>query len=178
MELVEGTARIEDVEAFLAEIGGIEDEYGVTVQAFDGRYVVGREHVERAVTLATRAMDRGETIARDPGVEILLYAAGRRQIDRALAMGVSEGRCPIVAVVVDLPADGNGGNGENEESGTDEASAATAVRDLLEPAETLSAYDEQLVCEFFGISAREREATTGGLAGLVCERVALLVVDR
>jgi KEOPS complex subunit Cgi121 len=187
MELVEGTARIEDVEAFLAEIGGIEDEYRVTIQAFDGRYVVGREHVERAVTLATRAMDRGEAIARDPGVEILLYAAGRRQIDRALAMGVSEGRCPIVAVVVDLPTDGNGSDGERagsgtdregEESGTDEASAAAAVRDLLEPAETLSAYDEQLVCEFFGISEREREAATGEMADLVCERVALLVVDR
>jgi KEOPS complex subunit Cgi121 len=196
MELVEGTARIEDVEMFLAEIGGIEDEYGVTVQAFDGRYVVGREHVERAVTLATRAMDRGEAIARDPGVEILLYAAGRRQIDRALEMGISEGGCPIVAAVVDLPADGNGGDGERAGSGiggdgeksgtdgkgegvdTDEASAAAAVRDLLEPAETLSAYDEQLVCEFFGISEREREAATGEMADLVCERVALLVVDR
>jgi KEOPS complex subunit Cgi121 len=165
MEIVEGTAEIADVDGFLDDVDEIATTHGVTVQAFDGRYVVGRDHVEQAVRLAERAGGRGERIARDEGVEMLLYAAGRRQINEALTMGVSEGECPVVAVVV--------GDGPESESG-----AAAALADRLEPADTLDAYDEQHVCEFFEISDREREATDGDLTDIVCERVALLVVER
>jgi KEOPS complex subunit Cgi121 len=165
MEIVEGTAEITDVDAFLDAVDAIATDHGVTIQAFDARYVVGREHVEQAVRLADRASERGERIARDEGVEILLYAAGRRQINEALAMGVSDGEPPVVAVVA----------GDGSES---ESAAADALADRLDPAETLDSYGEQRVCEFFEISDREREATDGDLTDLVCERVALLVVER
>ena len=183
MEVVEGTARIDDVEAFLGKLDAVADEHGVTIQAFDARYVVGREHLERAVELATRAIDRGEAIAREEGVEILLYAAGRRQINRALEMGVAEGECPVVAVVIDTNRESPGGDPADDESSasdsTDrERAAAADLREHLDPAETLGTYDEPRVCEFFGITDRERKATAGDLADLVCERVALLVVER
>jgi KEOPS complex subunit Cgi121 len=183
MEVVEGTARIDDVEAFLGKLDAVADEHGVTIQAFDARYVVGREHLERAVELATRAIDRGEAIAREEGVEILLYAAGRRQINRALEMGVAEGEWPVVAVVVDTDRESPGGDPADDESSagdsTDrERAAAADLREHLDPAETLGKYDEPRVCEFFGVTDREREATAGDLADLVCERVALLVVER
>jgi len=165
MEIVEGTAEIADVDVFLDDIDAVGAAHGVTIQAFDARYVVGRDHVEQAVRLADRAGERGERIARDEGVEILLYAAGRRQINEALTMGVSEGECPVVAVVVgDDPAS--------------ESAAADALADRLDPAETLDAYDQERVCEFFEISQREREATDGDRTDIVCERVALLVVER
>jgi KEOPS complex subunit Cgi121 len=137
-------------------------DHDVTVQAFDARYVVSRRHIERAVELADRARDRGEAIARDRGVEILLYAAGRRQINRAMAMGVGEGRTPAVVLV----------------DGGDESAAARAVADLPEPAETLGAYDAARVRSFFDVGQAELDATDGGLEGLVLERVALLVVER
>jgi len=162
MEVVEGTATVDDVDAFIEALGEIEREHGTTVQAFDARYVVSRDHLERAVALARRERERGEAIARDESVEILLYAAGRRQINRALGMGVSEGDSPVVAVVV----------------GGDEASGADSVRELLEPAGTLGEYEPERVREFFDISDAELAATAGDLADLVCERVALLVVDR
>ena len=183
MEVVEGTARIDDVEAFLGKLDAVADEHGVTIQAFDARYVVGREHLERAVELATRAIDRGEAIAREEGVEILLYAAGRRQINRALEMGVAEGKWPVVAVVVDTDRESPGGDPADDESSagdsTDrERAAAADLREHLDPAETLGTYDEPRVCEFFGVTDGERKATAGDLADLVCERVALLVVER
>jgi len=162
MELVEGIAEVEDVDAFVERLAAIEEEFGTTVQAFDARYVVGEEHLERAVELATRAFERDEAIARERSVEILLYAAGRRQINRALAMGVSEGESPVVAVVV----------------GGDEGAAADELRTLLEPAETLGEYDPERVREFFDVTDRELAATDGDLSDLVCERVAMLVVDR
>ena len=162
MELVEGEATVEDVDRFLSTVGDIGEATGGTVQVFDARYILDRAHVERAVELAERERGRGEAIAREPAVEILLYAAGRRQIDRALGMGVSVGECPVVAVAV----------------GGDEVAAARRLRDLLTPAETLGAFDEQRVRSFFGVTDRELRATAGTLADAVHERVALLVVER
>ena len=169
MQLVEGIAEIENLDAFLAALAEISEKTDCAVQAFDARYVMGREHVERAVELANRAFDRGENVARDRAVEVLLFAAGRRQIDRALEMGVSEGEGPVVVVV-----DSSDGDAEAE------AEAVDGVRALLQPAETLGMEhtDEGLVREFFDVSAVELEATAGGLVDLVLERVALLVVER
>ncbi|MEF8872104.1 MAG: KEOPS complex subunit Cgi121 [Haloarculaceae archaeon] len=166
MRVVEGTATVENVDAFVEELGAIGAEYGVAVQAFDARYVVGRDHLERAVALANRAAEREEMIARNRAVEILLYAAGRRQINRALEMGVDVGTSSAVVVV-----DGGPGGG-------DEAGAAAAVRDRLDPAETLGEYDRERVMNFFDITERELAATDGTLADVVCERVALLTVER
>ena len=162
MELVEGEATVEDVDGFLSTVGEVGEATGATVQVFDARYIVDRAHVERAVELADRERGRGAAIAREPAVEILLYAAGRRQIDRALGMGVSAGECPVVAVAV----------------GGDEAAAARRLRALLTPAETLGSPDESRVRAFFDVTDRELRATTGTLADVVHERVALLVVER
>jgi len=165
MELVEGVTTVEDVDRFVSRLGEIGDEYGCTVQAFDARYVVDRAHLERAVELADRARERGEAIADDHAVEMLLYAAGRRQIDRALEMGVSGGDCPAVVVVH--------GRGGGNEAGT-----VTAVREMLEPGETVGEYDPERVRDFFDIGERELDATGASLPALVGERVALLAVDR
>jgi len=162
MELLEGERAVESVDDTLSRVEEIRETTGGTIQLFDARYVADREHIERAVTLADRERERGEAIARDPAVEILLYAAGRRQIDRALGMGLSAGTCPVVAVVV----------------GGDESAAAGRVRELLDPAETLGAFDEERVVDFFEVTARERQATAGTLEDIIHERVALLVVER
>jgi KEOPS complex subunit Cgi121 len=165
MQVVEGRADIDDVGTFVTQLDGIGERHGVTVQAFDARYVVDRTHLERAVDLAERARDRGETIADDFGVEILLYAAGRRQINRALEMGVSEGACPVVAVVV----------GESE---ADERAAAADLREQLTDEATLGAYDAERVRAFFDVTDTELGATEGTLADAVRERVALLPVEK
>lgn len=175
MEVAEGVATVDDVDAFVERCGEIGDDYACAVQAFDARYVAGEEHLRRAVALADRAVERGETIARDRSVEILLYAAGRRQIDQALAMGVGEGERPVVVVV---SADGNGDGDERGDGAERERAAAGAVRALLDPAGTLGAGEEARLCEFFGVTDRERAATEASLEALVCERVALLTVER
>jgi KEOPS complex subunit Cgi121 len=162
MELVEGTETIEDVASFVAEIDEISTRYDATIQVFDARYVVDKAHIERAVELAQRARERDDCIADDFGVEILLYAAGRRQIQNALTMGVSEGDCPVVAVVV----------------GGDERGAVAELQDRLKRAELLGNYDEDRVREFFNITDTELSATDGTLADIVRERVALLPIEK
>ncbi|WP_336336115.1 KEOPS complex subunit Cgi121 [Haloarcula brevis] len=175
MEVVEGTAAIDDVGAFVETLGAIGGRHGVTVQAFDARYVADREHLELAVELATRAHGRGDGIADDFGVEILLYAAGRRQINRALTMGVGEGACPVVAVVVD-PAEAISHVGDGGQEDID--AAADEVRAHLTPASTLGEYDEARVRSFFDVTDAELAATAGGLPDAVRERVALLPVEK
>jgi len=166
MEVVEGVATVDDIDAFVERLGAVGEDHGVAVQAFDARYVVDGEHLERAVELADRAFARGDAIARDRSVEILLYAAGRRQINRALEMGVGEGESPVVVVVHDAAGDG------------DETEARAAVTDLLDPAETLGEYDEDRVREFFDVGEEEIAAADAHLADLVGERVALLTVEK
>lgn len=168
MEVVEGTTEVDDVDGLVADLGAIGEAHGVAIQAFDARYVTGRRHLDRAVAMADRARAHDDAIARERAVEILLYAAGRRQITRALEMGVdeTEGEQAVV-VVVAAPAEGG-----------DEAGAAREVASLLTPAETLGAYDEALVGEFFDVAQAELAATDADLPALVRERVALLAVEK
>ncbi|MFB6304043.1 MAG: KEOPS complex subunit Cgi121 [Haloferacaceae archaeon] len=164
MRLVECVVDADDVDGFVERLAELGDAHGATVQAFDARYVVDRTHLERAVELADRERGRGEAIANDRAMEILLYAAGRRQIDRALELGVDAGGTPAVVLV----------------DGGDETAAADAVRglDAVRPAETLGDYDEDRVREFFDVNDAELAAADGDLPALVHERVALLVVER
>ena len=168
MELLKGRVdiggeRFPDAGSFVEALDSVGTSSGVTVQAFDARYVVSRQHLERAVELADRERDRGKAIARDRGVELMLYAAGRRQIDRALKMGVDETTTEVVVLI----------DGDGEEGG-----AVAALREHVDPAETLGTYDASTVRSFFGIDAVELEATEADLEALVLERVALLVVER
>ncbi|AFK17756.1 KEOPS complex component [Haloferax mediterranei ATCC 33500] len=164
MRVLEAEATVSDLDAFIATVGAVSDETEATIQAFDARYIAGRSHLERAVELADRAISRGNEIARDRAVEFILYASGRRQINRAFEIGVSEGTVPVVILV----------------DGGDEDAAEAALFDRLDltPADTLGDYDESLVCDFFDIGDDERAAADGDLAALVNERVALLAVDR
>ena len=193
MRLISGTVTVDDVDGFVARLGAVGDEHGVTVQAFDARYVVDRTHLERAVDLADRALARGENVADDRAVEVLLYAAGRRQINRAFGMGVSEGDGPVV-VLVDDP------NGAGTEPTAAEERAAGALRGELgldgsdgtgagegdrggtgdgdDDRDLVAAYDPGRVREFFGVGDAELEAVEGDLADVVRERVALLDVEK
>lgn len=177
MELIEacisiGEGPFPNERAFLDFLDEIESEFGVTTQAFDARYVVSRRHIERAVELADRERGRGNSIVRDRGLEILLYAAGRRQIDRALEMGVSETTERLV-VLVDATTDSN----STAKSGN-ESAASTVLLDRLTPVNGIGEYDESLLREFFDIGQMELDATGADLEALVLERVALLVVER
>ncbi|MDL5362936.1 KEOPS complex subunit Cgi121 [Halalkalicoccus sp. NIPERK01] len=164
MRLLTGTAAIDDLDSFLGELDHIGSEYACAVQAFDARYVAGPAHLERAVTLANRATGRGEAIARKRSVEILLYAAGRRQINRAFEIGIEEGEQEVVIVV----------------DGEDESGAIEALSAVVEPADwgPGDRADEERITEFYAITDDERAATDASLEELVRERVALLVVER
>ncbi|ELY50125.1 KEOPS complex subunit Cgi121 [Natronorubrum bangense] len=168
MELLECVLEIDDIDAFVSQLGEIGKRHDVTIQAFDASYVAGRAHLERAVELADRAIARGENVARDRAVEILLYAAGRRQIDDALEMGVGEGRQRAVILV----------DGEDSDDETTALETLVELDAVVRTEPTLEPQDEATLCAFFEITDAEREATDASLAALVRERVVLLEVDK
>ncbi|AGN01633.1 KEOPS complex Cgi121-like subunit [Salinarchaeum sp. Harcht-Bsk1] len=183
MRLVEGYADVEDLDAFLESLTAIGEEHGCVVQAFDARYVASRGHLDHALRTARRAIDRGEAIARDPAVEVLCYAAGTRQIEVALKLGVAEGRTPVVVLVarLDDDIDADGVSGSEGDVRAAETAAADAVRDLIEPADLKRGAelgDPERLRSFFGIDEAELAASDADLATLVRERVALLAVER
>ncbi|WP_280588042.1 KEOPS complex subunit Cgi121 [Halorubrum sp. Boch-26] len=171
--LVRGTVAIDDLDAFLSRLADISAETGAVVQAFDADLVVSDAHLGAATRLAARAIARGEAVARDPGVEILLYAAGRRQIDRALTLGVSEGEQRAVVLVADF-----GGVDGADRPAADLDAAVASVEELTTPAADATGFDTGKVREFYGVADRELAATAGGLADIVRERVALLDVEK
>lgn len=162
MRLLVGWLNADDPDDALETIDAITNRTGATIQAFDARYVVNETHLERSVELADRAFDRGEAIADDRSVEILLYAAGRRQINRAMRMGIKDVAHPVVILV----------------DGGDETAAAAAIDDSLSERAPLdgSLADETIIREYFDVT--EDELSTGiSLADAVLERVALLTIN-
>jgi len=173
MRLVEGRLVVDDLEACLAAIDAIEAETGAVIQAFDATRVVDGHQLRRATALAARALARGEAVATDPAVEVLVYAAGRRQIDQALDLGIKPGAQPAVFVV----ADGGGMPGVDRPT-ADLDAAVEAVEALLTVKPTLAQTDEPAIKTYYEITDRELNATTGDLAAVVHERVALLDVEK
>ena len=171
--LVEGRVGIEDLDAFLSDIKAIGAETGAVVQAVDAYRIVDGDHLRLATRLAARAVARGEAVARDPAVEVLLYAAGRRQIDQALALGVEAGEKRVGFVVADF----GDVPGAAQPSASLEA-AVEAVEQLCEPAQVLGTFDEAAVQSYYEITDRELKAVAGDLSALVRERVALLDVEK
>ncbi len=70
------------------------------VQLARAENIYGADHLRHAARLAHRAREDGTHLATDPAVEVLLYAAGVRQIDRALhLLGLEEGEDESIAAV-------------------------------------------------------------------------------
>ncbi len=171
-KIVAGNVSISNVNGFLASLSDIAHKYAVTIQAMDAELIAGEAHIISAVKKALRAVTSGTSITSDFGLGILLYAAGKRQIERALAMGVSEGENKIALVIV--------ATGEER----DLELVAEAVKRKIELVEwsiaELESYSEtkkENLKRFFAISEAELKAVgEKKLKMLVLERVALLDV--
>ncbi len=98
--IVGGNVEIKDVKAFISRLTAIGRECGVTVQAVNADLVAGRGHIEFASDKAVVAFREKRNLARDLGMEIMLYLRGRRQIEKALELGLHEGPNNVAIIIV------------------------------------------------------------------------------
>ena len=96
IQILEGTIFIENMEFFLEKL----KERSFVIQAIDADKLAGREHLMFAIEKALASFRTGRNIANDLGKEIMLYAAGTRQISRAVKIGVHNGNNNIVLVAI------------------------------------------------------------------------------
>ena len=135
----------------------VERVRGKALQLFRAERIYGADHLLHAAALARRAFDEGRARTSDLATETLVYAAGERQVHKALALlGVSVITREIAAVAWDARE-------------LDSLAAELGwTRD-----DAVLAGDER-VLEAFGIGAEERAMLPRERwADLVLERVAL-----
>jgi KEOPS complex subunit Cgi121 len=165
IRLLFGRAVIRDRQEFLSALRALQARHGCAIQALDADKVVSEKHIIFAARKALMAFASGRNIAKDPGVEILRYASGERQIERALAIGVSDSTERIALVMASL--------GESRWPQASELSA------LVESDGLGCSFKSAAVRETFKISPEEIEAVgESRIPDLVLERVALVETYR
>jgi len=156
LRLLFGTPKTRNKEAFLGALREAQDRHGCVIQAMDASMVVSERHAAFAAEKAVRAFAERRNVAKDLGLEILRYASGQRQIDRALSMGVSEASRRVALIVM--------------ENGT-----PLEVSDIIDLDDAGPRWSRAAVKEAFEIGDAEIEAAgEERIPDLVLERVALI----
>lgn len=165
IQVICGAVRIPNLLNFLKTISTIASENKVTIQGLNADLIAGERHLHFAVGKALRAVALGKNVAKDPGIEIMRYAAGERQIERSFSIGLHEGENNAVFVLL--------GKMDNL------LIAFSELRKLIEekPCSELLAYSgskRKGILSLFGITDEEIKASgEEHIPELVIERVAL-----
>lgn len=98
---IKGSAPFKSIVDHFLSLGG-------DVVLMDPMFVYGKEHVISAVEHAERSFEHGTNRSKTVLTEIIMYAAGERQISKALSkMKPKEGCDSFVAVVLNVPGELN-----------------------------------------------------------------------
>ncbi|WP_406658169.1 KEOPS complex subunit Cgi121 [Methanolobus sp. ZRKC2] len=160
-----GHMNIGNVPEFLARLSLISSDNGTIIQAMDVGKVAGEKHIMFAVEKALRAINNNCNAAKDPGIEIMRYASGKRQIGEAFSMGVHEGEMDLVFVIL--------GDSENI------SISMSALEKLVSRNNSIdySAEKKEAILSQFDITSKEIDAVGEEMIpDLVLERVALVDV--
>lgn len=150
----------------ISALRSLQSSHDCIAQAMDADKVVSEKHIAFAAEKALAAFDLGRNIAKDPGVEILRYAAGERQIERAMLMGISDATERVALVLIRSKP-----NGRWPEKGE--------LSGIIEQDEQGCSFQIKAVKETFNISEEEIEAVgIDRVEELVIERVALVETYR
>ena len=99
------TATIDSVGDILDKIDLIKQD-GEIIQLLNADSIVSKNHIIHGVNQAILAFDRGENLAKDLSVEIVLRCSAQRQISKAFKiLGLKEGNVKLCAVMIDCNND-------------------------------------------------------------------------
>ena len=101
MVVIGAYGTIKNVDSFVKRLLRFSKEENLVIQAFDATVVYGKDHLISATIHAQRAFEQRTNATNSLALEILLYAAGERQIQKAIKkIGVKKGKQQIAFVFV------------------------------------------------------------------------------
>ena len=93
---------IQNVDGFLKNIREYSEENKIIIQVFNADFIFGEKHLISAFEHAKRAMERKTNTTNSLEMEILLYAAGERQLKKAIPkIGVKKGVNNLAFILID-----------------------------------------------------------------------------
>ena len=93
-------ANVNSVEDTLNEINSIKSDDEI-IQLLNADSIVSKNHVIHGVNQAVLAFERGENLAKDLSVEIVLRCSAQRQISKAFQiLGLKEGNMNLCAILI------------------------------------------------------------------------------
>ena len=150
-------ASIDSVGDILDQINSIKQD-GEIIQLLNADSVASKNHIIHGVNQAYLAFERGENLAKDISVEIVLRCSAQRQISKAFNMlGLKEGEMNLCAVLI------------NSNDYTDELTA------MFTPDESVLVANNDALIETYKIS--EKELETLSLEDIIIDRITKLTVD-
>jgi len=150
-------ANIDSVGEVLDEINSIRDD-GEIIQLLNADSVFSKNHIIHGVNQAFLAFERGENLANDLNVEIVLRCSAQRQISKAFKiLGLKEGNMGLCAILI------------NSKDHTQELSSIfTRDDDVLIP-------NEENLVEIYKIS--DDELQNMSIEEIIIDRITKLTVD-
>ena len=103
IEVIGAKGNIQDMDLFFKQILNLSKEYKIVIQVIDADIVYGKNHLISASQHGVRAFEQKKNSTKTLAMEILLYASGERQIQRAIQkVGIKKGNVNIALVFVDV----------------------------------------------------------------------------
>jgi len=163
IQIIGAKGNIKDIDVFLKQIQSFAKKNNVVIQVFDADVIYGKNHLVSAAEHSIRAFERKTNTTNSLDKEILLYAAGERQLKLAIPkMGVKKDRKNIAFVLVN--------NKKSYATLTDEL---LKILDLKRDEKVLEGNQEKL--RKFGITEKELKTVTKAKYGdLILEKVAMV----
>jgi KEOPS complex subunit Cgi121 len=171
MIVVGARGTISNVDEFLRKLLEFATEEQIVVQAINAEALYGKEHLLSAAEHALRSFAQSTNATNSLGLEILLYAAGERQITKAIKkMGVRTGRQKLAFILVDPK------NQRRTRKAYEHAIEKLLCMFHLTPDETVLEGSLNTL-KHFGITEQERRTVPKEKYGdLILERVAMVDV--
>ena len=151
------TASIDSIGDVLDEIDSIKQD-GEIIQLLNADAIASKNHIIHGVNQAFLAFERGENLAKDISVEIVLRCSAQRQISKAFKMlGLKEGDMNLCAAMIN-----------SNDYGDELSSMFTLDETVLVP-------NNDKLIEIYKIS--EGELSNMSVEDIIIDRITKLTVD-
>ena len=150
-------ANIDSVGDTLDLIASIKKD-GEIIQLLNADSIAGTDHITHGVNQAFLAFNRGENLAKDISVEIVLRCSGQRQISKAFKiLGLKEGEMNLCAILINCD------------------DYANEFSSIFTPDDSVLIADNDKLMKIYGIG--DDEVKSISVEDLIIDRITKLAVD-